>query len=257
MAKVKSARRALSWALALGWLAVAAAVQAQPARVIGVMSLIADEFVVVGQEGTTGTKLDQNVRESVPIAGGAVERVVLTTVMKAVASVDPAAKVMPMLVNEPRYYRGQRDWTDGDKATLPAEVAEALRGANMTHLILVTKHRADTRMNTGRISLGSGRLEGVGFFVDRISRLQLLGTSERTVGYLAPYLYAQVALIDLAAARVVARREITRGEVVVASQTGAAGGDPWTWLDEKGKVQALASMIERDIGEATVAMVKP
>jgi hypothetical protein len=127
----------------------------------------------------------------------------------------------------------------------------------MTHLILVTKHRADTRMNSGQVSLGSGRLEGVGFYVDRITRLQLLGTSERTVGYLAPYVYARVALVDLAAARVVAKREVTRGEVVTASQTGAGGGDPWGWLDEKGKLQALASMIERNIGEAVAAIVKP
>jgi hypothetical protein len=258
MIRHKQTRRRLgAWVLAASLLAVAVPGFAQPARVIGVMSLLADEFVVVGQEGTTGTKLDQNVRETVPIQGGAMERVVLTTVMKSVTSVDASAKAMPMLVNEARYYRGQGGWTDGDKATLPAEVVEALRGASMTHLILVTKHRADTRLNTGRISLGSGRLEGLGFYVDRSARLQLLGTSEQTVGYLAPYLYARVALIDLAASRVLAKKEITRGEVVVASQTGASGGDPWGWLDSRGKLQALSTMIERDIGEAVAGMVKP
>ncbi len=227
------------------------------ARVIGLMSLVADEFVVVGQEGTTGTKLDQNAREVVRIDGGAIERVVLGTAMKAVARVQPNAKVMPMLVNEPRYYRGQADWIEGDKATLPAELTEALRNAGMTHLVLVQKHRADARMNTGRVSLGTGKLEGVGFYVDRITRLQLEGTSERTVGYFAPYLYARVLLVDLGAMRVVAKREVTRGDVVLASQTGAAGGDPWDWLDAKGKLQAIAAMIERDIGEAVSDLVRP
>ncbi|MBL8346074.1 MAG: hypothetical protein JNN03_11580 [Rubrivivax sp.] len=217
---------------------------------------MADEFVVVGQEGTTGSKLDQNARENVRIEGGALERVVLGTAMKAVARVDSAAKVMPMLVNEPRYYRGQADWVDGQKATLPSELAEALRGAGMTHLILVQKLRADARMNTGRVSLGSGRLEGVGFYVDRITQLQLAGTSERTVGYLAPYLYARISFVDLGSMQVVAKREVTRGDVVVASQTGAGGGDPWNWLDAKGKLQAMASMIERDVGDAITALVK-
>ncbi|MBI5717390.1 MAG: hypothetical protein HZC37_06850 [Burkholderiales bacterium] len=256
--RTASTRRLLMAVLAATLVVVAPAAalaQAKP-RVIGVMSLIADEFVVVGQEGTTGTKLDQNVRERVPIEGGAIERVVLGTAMKAVASADAAAKVMPMLVNEPRYYRGQSDWIDGDQATLPTDLAEALRGAGMTHLILVQKLRADARMNTGRGSLGSGRLEGVGFYVDRITRLRLEGTSELTVGYLAPYLYARVLLVDLAGMRVLAKREVTRGEVVIASQTGARGGDPWDWLDAKGKLQAIASMIERDLGDAVAVLAK-
>jgi hypothetical protein len=127
----------------------------------------------------------------------------------------------------------------------------------MTHLVLVQKLRADARMNTGRGSLGTGKLEGVGFYVDRITRLQLERTSEVTVGYLAPYLYARILLVDLGAMRVVAKREVTRGDVVTASQTGAGGADPWTWLDAKGKLQAIASMIERDVGEAISAIVRP
>lgn len=259
---IQESRRLTGWrvmgrAAALVMLGAMCLAQAQAQRVIGVMSLIADEFLVIGQEGTTGTKLDQNVRESVPIEGGAIERVVLGTVMKSVAQADASAKVLPMLVNEPRYYRGQRNWVDGEKATLPPEVTAALRGANMTHLILVAKHRADTRMSAKDISLGSGRLEGLGFYVDRITTLRLEGTSERTVGYLAPYVYASVTLIDLAAARVVAKREITRGQVVTASQTGASGGDPWGWLDSKGKLQALSSMIEREVGKAAAEVVKP
>jgi len=229
--------------------------QARP-RVIGVMSLVADEFVVVGQESTTGTKLDQNPRETVRIEGGAIERVVLGTAMKAIAGVDATAKVMPMLVNEPRYYQGQAGWIEAERATLPPELAEALRGAGMSHLVLVQKLRADARMNTGRVSLGSGRLEGVGFYVDRITALQRLGTSEQTVGYLAPYLYARVSLVDLGPMRVLARRDVTRGEVIVASQTGAGGGDPWGWVDAKGKLQAIASMIEKDVGAAIADLVK-
>lgn len=241
---------ALTTALALPVLAQA------PGRVIGVMSLVADEFVVVGQVGTTGTKLDQNRRETVPIEAGALERTVLGTVMKAIGRADAAAKVMPMLINEPRYYKGQDDWLDGDKATLPAEVAEALRGARMTHLVLVQKLRADARMNTGRASLGTGKLEGLGFYVDRITRIQLLGTSVTTVGYLAPYVYARVSLIDLGNLRVLARRDITHGEVVLGSQAGARSGDPWEWLDAKGKVQAIASMIEQDMDAAVTALMK-
>jgi hypothetical protein len=123
-------------------------------------------------------------------------------------------------------------------------------------VILVQKLRADARMNTGRVSLGSGRLEGVGFYVDRITRLQLLGTSESDVGYLAPFLYARVSLVDLAGQRVVGRRDITRGDVVTAMHTRAAGADPWDWLDARGKLAAISSMIESDIAEAVAALVK-
>ncbi|MCW5635864.1 MAG: hypothetical protein KIT17_21180 [Rubrivivax sp.] len=221
------------------------------------MSLLADEFTVVGQEGTTGTKLDQNRRETVRIADGALERLVIGAAMRAVAGVDAAAKVMPMLVNEPRYYRDQSDWVDGDKAALPAELAEALRGAGMTHLVLVRKLRAPARMNTGRVSLGTGRLEGVGFYVDRSMPLRLEGTSEVTVGYLAPYVYARAALIDLVEGRVLGQRDVTYGEVVTASLTGARGADPWHWLDARGKLQAIASIVERDLALAIESLLRP
>jgi len=261
MARSGTTRRAVTTAIAAGAAALLGAppravrAQGKP-RVIGVMSLVADEFVVVGQESTSGTKLDQNAREVVRIDGGAIERVVLGTAMKAIARTDSSAKVMPMLVNEPRYYQGQAGWIDGELATLPPELAEALRGAGMSQLVLVQKLRADARMNTGRGSLGSGRLEGVGFYIDRVTALRLGGSGEYTVGYLAPYLYARVSLIDLGAMRVLAKRDVTRGEVIIAEQTGAAGADPWGWLDAKGKLQAIAAMIEKDVGDAIASLVK-
>lgn len=239
------------------WLAANGVADAQVVpRTYALMSLVGDELRVVGQEGTTGTLLGQNQVETIRLRADDIDRGVLAQVAKAVVRAEPADKALPIRVNEPRYYEGQRAWVDGDNATLPPEVAEALRGAGVTHAVLVLKHRDDARLRALDVTLGSGKLEGLGFYIDRITPLRREGTGERSIGFLAPYVYLRVVLVDLATGRVLRARSVARADVVSAAGAQAGTGDPWNILDSRAKLNAIVSMVERELDAVLPELLK-
>lgn len=241
-------RTALALAAALGTAASTPSFAQAERRTYALMSLIGDEVRVVGHESTTGTVLNQNPVETIRLPAGEIDRGVLAQMLKAVTREEPLDKALPIRVNDPRYYAGQAGWVAGERLELPAEVADALRGAGATHALLVLKHRDEARLRVRDTTLGTGRLEGLGFYLDRVTPLRLYESGEFAPGFLAPYVYIRVVLADLAGARVVSERRITRADVIPMAGSSVRGSDPWNLLDSAAKVNAITSMIERELG---------
>jgi hypothetical protein len=249
-------RRALL-ALALGAGLASPAWAADPPRTYAALSLIADSLRAVGHEATTGSLLANNPRVSVPLEFDVLELPALRAVIGAVMAADSRAKVMPLKITDVATYERQGSFISGDQANLPANILDPLRQSGVTHLVLVTRHRAEARMNSGVLTLGSGTVEGVGFYIDREYTLRQLERSEVTTGYLAPFVYVRAALIDLKTLRVVSSQISTIGRVHTASGK-AVGADPWEILSDVEKINVLREMIQRQVtGAVTKLLVAP
>jgi hypothetical protein len=227
---------------------------AQPSsdRVVAIVSLVADKLTVTGFESTTGTNLNVNPTESLPLTGDALERAVLRTAMSAVNNTK-AGRAVPLLVNDAQLYAIQDQVINGETARVPDSLLQTLVAQKATHLVLVTKHRAVANMKTGVVQLGSGRVEGLGFYIDRIRELHTLGTGHRSVGYLAPHVFVRVSLIDLPQSKVIATRTVT-ASTVVTSNDKTTGADPWDLLDSAAKMKAIEALIVSDCKPAIEAL---
>lgn len=238
-------RRALLVLVASNALAMPALATEAP-RTYAAMSLIADGLRSVGHEGTTGSLLAVNPKEVTPLDFDVLELPALRAVLGAVMAADTKAKVMPLKITDAAVYARQGDFIDGDRAALPGNLLDPMRQSGVTHLVLVTRHRAAARMNTGILTLGSGSVEGVGFYLDREYQLRMLERSELTTGYLAPFVYVRAVLIDLKTLRVVNSQVSTVGRVFTASGK-TVGADPWLILSDAEKIQKLREMIQQQV----------
>lgn len=234
-------RRPLLLALPLAGLGPADALRAAE-PVVAIVSLAADQLTVTGFESTTGSKLDNNPQQRVPLAGSDLEKSLLRAGLRAVTEAR-AGKAVPLLLSDPGLYRAQDRLLDGGSVVLPASLIATLQEQKATRLLLVTKHRAEARMKGAEIDLGSGRVEGLGFYVDRVTRLRREGTSEIGIGYIAPHVYVRLSLVDVADGRVLGTRLVTASQVFVASSADR-GADPWDLLDDRAKLQALNDLIQ-------------
>lgn len=251
--KTSHTRRAML-ALAAGT-ALALPVWATEApRTYAAMSLIADGLRNVGHEATTGSLLANNPRAMSPLAFDVLELPALRAVLGAVMAADAKAKVMPLKITDTAVYEQQNAYIAGDRAKLPGEILEPLRQSGVTHLVLVTRHRAEARMDSGVLTLGSGTVEGVGFYLDREYRLRQLERSEVTTGYVAPFVYLKASLIDLKTLRVVNTQISTYGRVFTASGK-AVGADPWMILSDAQKIQILREMIQQQVTSAVTKLL--
>jgi len=223
-------------------------------RTYAAMSLIADGLRNVGHEGTTGSLLANNPRVMSPLDFDVLELPALRAVLGAVMAADKNAKVMPLKITDAAVYARQGDFIDGGRAVLPGELLEPLRQSAITHLVLVTRHRAEARMDSGVLTLGSGTVEGVGFYLDREYQLRQQERSEVTTGYLAPFVYLKASLIDLKTLRVVNTQVSTYGRVWTASGKDV-GADPWTILGDAEKIRVLREMIQKQVTSAVTKLL--
>jgi hypothetical protein len=126
-------------------------------------------------------------------------------------------------------------------------LVKALREQGFTHLVVATKHRNSNviSLTDGALTSGRGQLEGLGFFLDPTIQVQSRRTGQLSEGILAPYLYIQLRLIDLAALDVKATRTITANGAV-----SNGGADAWKSLSPAQKIDALQALIRAQVRTA-------
>lgn len=218
--------------------------QAHDGRVVAIVSLVADHLTVTGFESTTGSKLNMNPQERIELRDDGLERSMLRAAMKAVAE-SKAGRALPLLTDDGRLYEAQDRIVSGDTARVPDSLLQTLKAQKATHLLLATKHRAEASLKTDMKQVGSGRVEGMGFYVDRVTEITDVKTGHRSVGYIAPYVYVRLSLIDLADGKVQGSRTVTASEVIKATDKDR-GADPWTLLDSAAKIKAIDTLIARE-----------
>ena len=230
-----------------------AAVHADDRR-YAVLSLAADKLLIAQYNITTGSRLDRNARQFVTLPDDGLERAILRTVDQAIRRVEPGAKPELLATEDPALRALADAGMESSKmdALIPQVRAQVPAGS-ATHLILVTKHRAEGRTRFASSTGGTGAFEGLGFYIDRVKRVRNARTGEVTTGYIAPFAYLRFTLVDLGTGTVLKTREETLS-TVTASQ---AADTPWEALTGAQKVGFLQALAREAAGQAIAELLAP
>ena len=212
-----------------------------------VLSIIGDRMLIVSHRGETGTRVDQDRRDYLDMPPRVLDNSVVKAMDAAIKQAAPGTEVV-MLGGSPALYAAQAGTEDPDEAPVIRMVREPLEKAGVTHLVLVSRlrHEAMLRFSDGYV--GSGRLEGIGFYLDHALPTRNVETGQTGVGFLAPFAYFRVSLVDMGRGEAVARRD------VLASQSVTAGRSPslqvWEALSAGEKVRIIDGMTRREAVKA-------
>ena len=235
-------RRSLAAAAALA--ALSATSFAQAAHRYVAVSLVSDELTYVGApEGVTGTMHARGSSKAVPLAGAPFDRTVLEVLAGSVPKQQPSATLSFLAMSAPAAFAHQEDWFDGDKVALPAALREAVAKEGAGQLLLVTKIRGEAAIADGTTRLGAGKLTGLGFYIDTFTPMvdPKVGAVR---GYIAPYVYVKLSVIDLATSTVTAHQVI---------QAAA----PYTSLKAQEMMDSLQAMVVDAMTDAVQRTLKP
>jgi hypothetical protein len=225
---------------------------AQAAPKVAVTSLVADQFTVTLYRDSTGTNLS-NRASTVKMPGPMLDIALLKAAQDAIAKAAPGAAVFPLKVPaagsnvDPAlvYQDGKPD---------PQNVlVEALRKQGFTHLLTATKLRNSNiiALASGTIGTNKGALEGIGFYVDPTLGVEN-GAMGRSEGIIAPYVYIELRLVDLATLETRSQR-ITDNSVAASAQN-KAGADAWGALTAEEKIDHLQRLIQRGVAREVPAL---
>ena len=230
-------------------LAAAAQSSSGPVR-YALLSAVGDQLTVVFARVQTGSRLDRNEREVATLPDNTLDRLVLRSLDDAFRRSAPKAEVAALAAANKSLFDAQRDVLTGRASsdTPVRAFAAALPPGGADRLLMVLKHRADARIPVDDGTIGLGRLEGVGFYVDRVTVLKSLKTRGQGAGFLAPFAYVRLVLAD-ANGNVLAEKAV---EAAATFGIGSAPGaiEAWEVLDANEKAKVLDGLLKREIERA-------
>ena len=248
--RVSRGRRALCLGLAAapGLLRATAAKAAAADHSYAVISLVADKMTLVASQPTIGSNLNRNDRRELALPDRSLERDALLMIDGAIRKVVPDAEVALFAPKDPALYAGQESLVAG-----PAEakgfaqtLGRLLEGEPVRRLLLLSKHRAESRMRLVHGTTGVGTLSGLGFYIDKQARLKNVDTGESSFGYIAPYAYLRATLFDLPSMGTLASSTSSIGYIFPTSASKEAV-NAWDALTVDEKVDVLRGALRKAV----------
>jgi hypothetical protein len=238
----------------LWWLLAATASHAdEGARKYAALSLIGETMSVVAYVGDTGAQLSQNRHESVSLGSQLFDTTALGAVQQSLKARDPRKPVALFLGTSPTLFAEQAKLFDGQRVVLPQDLGAAMKKAGATHLFLITRHRGATAIQGYNGTFGSGTLEGLGYYIDNDLRTWVHREGGTARGFLAPFVYLRISLVDLETSMIEREQFITWS--VMLSAVKSESGNPRDVLAGK-RLQYLLDALAREVSRAVPALTR-
>jgi hypothetical protein len=216
-----------------------------------VISEVAREVSVVGFAGSIGTRLDNNPRERLPVPNGALDKVALLSLQQALKEAAPMARSWLLAPAETDFFPHLQSFAVGSVLKVPADLADAMKEQRVSHLLLLSRFRSEAEIRFSNRTDGKGQLEGLGYFVERATQVTDNETRETGLGYLAPFVYVRLTLVDASTFKVLNTKttKATRTFGAYASKTGSTS--PWDALSSAEKINTLRDMLMAEVQKLT------
>jgi len=213
-----------------------------------ILSLIGDRVTIIGQGTQVGSHFDQNRREVVPLVESQLDDFAVRVADATIAKVRPGASVITLRASDPKLYALRESWLDADAIEvreLLSLIPNQIPPSPDSHLLLITPYRDQPELKTDRLSLGSGKVAGLGFYLDSAKRLRRSDTMESAPGFLGVFAHFQLVLINLQTSAIEAHQRVVVGTTYSAAR--AEDRTPWNALSSTDKTRALASLMKDGI----------
>ena len=205
-----------------------------------VISLIGDRMQLAFARGVDGQPVDRIERRYIPLDNTEIDKATLLAVDEQVKKLRPGSDPVLLQAFERSYF----DISAGTGA-LVEWVRPLVKDRKVTHLIIVSKLQYDGVPAVQKAFVGGGTLEGVGFYVGREAAPPGMSATSVGPGFLAPFAYFRVSLVELASGRLL--REENGLASTMLSATATDSGNPWDTLSGKQKVETLMGLVSREL----------
>ena len=214
-------------------------------RTYAVISLIGDKINIIGHRPTVGSNMDRNRQGTMEVRGRTLDDIAVAAASDAIGRFDPRASIVMLASNDPTLYELQDELfepTERSRALLASAIKGPVQAQHATHLVLIRKHRGEAMLRMEMQYVGSGKIEGVGFYVDPILRTRRSDTRKQGSGFLAPFAYIKITLVDASTMAIIG--EQTSAESTTLSTARAEGTlNPLDVFTPAEKTAVLRNMI--------------
>lgn len=223
-----------------------------------VVAAIGNELTIVTYQPSVGSNLDSNLRQVVPLPDDSFDLVASKAAEAAIHKAVPDAVTVTMASPDKSVYL--HDDATAQRIDLSADqlggIEKNAAETGARYLVVITKSKGDTRLAFRNEKAGQGKLFGIGFYFDRITRVYQTDTGKSDRGFLSPYAYLTLTLVDLQTGAVV-RTKTANETTTIGSAISATETHPWDAVPAEMKVRALNGLIRRAVAETVPQVLAP
>jgi hypothetical protein len=230
-----------SWPLALA--------QSPPGKHIGIVSLLGDgvEVTVVDSE-PTDTRIDRGRRETYDFPKIGFDLIATNAAKASFEQARPDVKLTVFGTNTNMPAAEQRSIArSAHDGALPAWLIKVIQDRKLSHVLLITRQRADVSLRTGEgEGIGRSKADGIGFYLDSLFEVRNRETGAIARGALGPHVFIELTLMDTDTAKVVHSHTV-RDQWLVGPKDYMSVTDPWSFLTPAEKIKTLRDALDRNL----------
>lgn len=225
---------------------VALSAAAAETRKYAVLSLIGDEIMMSGAQQKTGARLDQNARRFIEVSDPFADKAALLAVHEVLKEKHGTEPVL-LFGRDRRLYQAQARLLESGESMqkLLTDIRPLLGNSGATHLVLITKDRREARIQMEREALGHGTVQGIGYYIDLETPIQLT-TGESAAGFVAAFAYFNASLIRLDTRQVIAEQRINASRSM-ATPSHKNIEDVWGGMPAVDRVRMIRDLVTREV----------
>ena len=221
---------------------------------VAVYSQTARELSVMQFQTATGTRLNNNTRHRLPVPDSALDKAVVILAGEALKKALPFGRQWLVAPTDTDLFESLLTVGEGEPVKFADDMLAALKEQGSTQLLLFTRVRDDASLRALNGRLGTGQLEGLGFYVDTHTPVRDVDLGQLGQGFLAPYAYFRSTLVDVASQRVL-RTQVSRLGYVISAARSQGSAHPWDVMSSSQKMTTLRDMMRDEIGRVVPLLV--
>jgi hypothetical protein len=246
-------------ALALAALLAATLAHAAP-RNYAVLSLAGDSITTMVFVSATGTRINPNDKDVLPFAGTVLDETAIRSASSALEQAMPGTEPFLMLTLDGELHKAQNAMFD-EPANQQANrdyLKTLWKGHGVSHLILVSKFRAEPEVKYQNTTDGSGKVEGLGFYMD--NRVNVVVDDDNkgryhSKGVLVPFAYLKLRLVDADTLAVLGEATEKVSGIVTYPPEAESGVHAWDALTPTQKIEHLDHLIDKAVRQGVAKLL--
>ena len=220
--------------------AAAFASLAAQAQKYAVISLIGDRMELAFAKKVEGQPVDGIERRYIPLDDSAIDRAALLAANDEIKKLKPGPDPVLLQAFERSYFD-----VSGGTGAIVEWVRPLVKDKKVTHAVLITKLAYEGIPDIQKPFVGNRTLEGVGFFVGRTAPLPGADPSSAGPGFLSPFAYFLVSVVDLRTGQTVREERGLASDSISATVTDS--GNAWEALSGQQKMRKLIDLVTREL----------
>jgi hypothetical protein len=230
-------------------------------RSYAVLSLAGDTVTTMTFVRETGTRINPNSKDVYALNNSMFDETAIRSASAAIQKAEPGTAPFLMLSLDGELHKAQNAMFDAPAGQQEnrAYLKSLWKDHPVSHLILVSKFLAETEVKYQQTTEGSGKVEGLGFYMDNRADVVVHNDKQNyeSHGILMPFAYLKLRLVDADTLAVLG--EVTEKASEIVAYPPEVDRDVRTWgtLTAKQKVDYLDRLVDRAVKHAIPKLLAP